>query len=693
MTGQRRASARPLTLVALLALCASACVSGGGSAQSEPTVPQEPSWLFTMRAEEAEASFEGGSPSGTIELRGLDPTVVAFTDRPHRQADTESTATFESRWDERFAGDPPEAALLAHSPRGTLVIEVDGFDVTGEGATLEVQVVQAVSGQALGALDDVTPLDPDDLSGTLQGVTLFIDSATGGPEPRGGAAEGEATSTPHLDAVVAQLQETNPTSEGIAWFRSSGNLLGQPGEPDDSWLLQTPECWGQSTCSTDSFKRMERALELVASSARSILDITTLYPYPDGDFRQALVDGLGRTFAEGHRPLVRVIGGVSPGGSIGGSSPDGWRDALVSDVAAASGVDASEIPVAVASVATSWGWSWNHAKVVAADGKVAVIGGHNLWTADYLQTTNPINDVSVLHRGPLVAQAHGFVDTEWGFICANTRSPMNVDYQATGAVGACPSTAPELEVGGTPGAVEALSIGRLGMGIQIPQVEQGPLPNDLVSRADASAAACSWLTNDYTNRDAPYERANPGEPALRALIASANTSVTITQQDLIGLCSAKIVPKWDVRVFDALAERIAAGVEVRIVISSPGTKDYSNGGSLADVSSYLLSRVQKAVGDPEQARDRFCAQVGIAPLRFNGTDDTWPGGQGIGNHTKVVAVDRAAFYVGSQNLYPAWLQEYGVIVEDHTAAGTFYSKLLDPMWEHSERAKDTSQCP
>ena len=34
-----------------------------------------------------------------------------------------------------------------------------------------------------------------------------------------------------------------------------------------------------------------------------------------------------------------------------------------------------------------------------------------------------------------------------------------------------------------------------------------------------------------------------------------------------------------------------------------------------------------------------------------------------------------------------------MIVENPAAAETFYGKLLDPMWEHSQRAKDTSQCP
>lgn len=674
-----------LAVAVLIAVVLSACTTTGGT--DSATGGGEVEWLFTLRADQAVMALDAEG-RGRVELGDVDPTVVAFTDRPAHQAGTETVTSFAEKWADRFDGDPPQAALVSERPSETLVLEVERFTVSGGTATLDVRVVAEVPGAARAYLGSA-PLEPAGPAGARRGITLFVDGADEGPA---GQAATPARATPHLDAVVKELRKDNPTSEGIAWSRSSGNRLGAPGEVPDAWLLQTPGCWGRTSCDTASFTRFTGALRDITAGATTVVDLTTLYPFPDGEFRQALVDGLAAAHAAGKRPLIRVVAGVSPGGSAGGTSAGQWRDALVGDIAAKAGVDGGQIHLAVASVATSWGWSWNHAKIVAVDGAAAAIGGHNLWTADYLQTTNPINDVTVLHRGPVAADAHAFVDNEWGFVCANSGSATNVDYQPTAGVSACPATHPTLGPPKAVGDVEVLAIGRLGMGIDIPEVKAGPLPTDLVSKADANAAACSWFTNDYTNRDAPYERDNPGEPALRALIASATTSVTITQQDLIGLCSAKLVPKWDVRVFDALADRVAAGVEVRIVLSSPGTHDYSNGGTLADVSSYLLSRLTAKVGDAAAARRQFCAQVGIAPLRFNDTMDAWPGGQLIGNHTKVVAVDRQAFYVGSQNLYPAWLQEHGVIVEDAAAAETFYGQLLDPMWKHSQRVKDTSQC-
>jgi phosphatidylserine/phosphatidylglycerophosphate/cardiolipin synthase-like enzyme len=700
--GRRRIGALAL---ALALLTGAACTSDGDAAPGDGTTSgstpdgstlasgttAEVEWLFVLRADQATTTIDDDQLQ--IDLRQLDETVVAFSDRPNRLAGTETAAEFQDRWVERFDGDPPEAALVA-ADGVTLVVRIDRFELTPAGATVVATLVDEVDSPAVDALAAGAGTATDGPV-SLHQIALFVDGADTGPDGLGGQADPGAT--PHLDAVEAALQIDNPTSEGIAWSRSTGNALGAPGQAPDAWLLQTPQCWGLTTCTTDSFTRFTTALREVTAGATTVVDVTTLYPYPDGDFRQAIVDGLGATFAAGNRPLIRVTAGVPPSYSIGGTSAAAWRDALAADIAQAAGIGAAEVPLAVASVATSWGWSWNHAKIVAADGQQAIIGGHNLWSADYLQTTNPINDVSLHHRGPLVAEAHTFVDAEWGFICANTGITgwLNVDYEATAAVASCPATHPALpEPEPEPvGDVPVLSIGRLGMGIDIPQVQAGPLPDDLVSQADADAVACSVVTDDYTNLDAPYERDNPGEPALRALIGSAQTSIAIAQQDLIGLCSARLVPKWDVRVFDALAQRIAAGVEVTIVISNADAEGYTNGGTLADISAYLLSRVEVAVGDAAQAKERFCAQVGVAPLRFNDTMDTWPGGQGIGNHTKVVAVDRAAFYVGSQNLYPAWLQEYGVITEDPTAAATFYEALLDPLWQYSQRAKDTSQCP
>ena len=72
-------------------------------------------------------------------------------------------------------------------------------------------------------------------------VTAATAALTAGPA---GAA------TPHMDRVEAAMRKVAPGLEGIAYKRTHGNrLVGYNGRPA-SWLLQTPDCWGQARAGT-----------------------------------------------------------------------------------------------------------------------------------------------------------------------------------------------------------------------------------------------------------------------------------------------------------------------------------------------------------------------------------------------------------------------------------------------------------
>ena len=62
----------------------------------------------------------------------------------------------------------------------------------------------------------------------------------------------------------------------------------------------------------------------------------------------------------------------------------------------------------------------------------------------------------------------------------------------------------------------------------------------------------------------------------------------------------------------------------------------------------------------------------------------WENGNKIGNHAKTVSVDDAAFYIGSKNLYPATLQDFGYIVEDSQAALDYKKHYAAPLWANSK---------
>jgi phosphatidylserine/phosphatidylglycerophosphate/cardiolipin synthase-like enzyme len=55
-------------------------------------------------------------------------------------------------------------------------------------------------------------------------------------------------------------------------------------------------------------------------------------------------------------------------------------------------------------------------------------------------------------------------------------------------------------------------------------------------------------------------------------------------------------------------------------------------------------------------------------------------------HAKFWMVDERAFYIGSENLYPAELQEFGYIVEDRSAAAQVRRDYWDQAWKWSQAA-------
>src|SRR5258708_21088194 len=114
---------------------------------------------------------------------------------------------------------------------------------------------------------------------------------------------------------------------------------------------------------------------------------------------------------------------------------------------------------------------------------------------------------------------------------------------------------------------------------------------------------------------------------------------------------------------------------------------YSNDVTLTAFARHLRDMVKKRV-DASDPKERYtirngpdpinavlCSHVHLAPLRF-GPDATWPGGKTFANHAKLWMVDDRVFYVGSDNLYPVNLQEFGYIVDAQKAA----PPLLDASW-------------
>lgn len=510
-----------------------------------------------------------------------------------------------------------------------------------------------------------------------------------------------------LDQAMAELVKTDPAElyRGVTYDLTKGNGL------DRDWIVQTPAVWGRHgadvryvpldcpgcdpdirlpacrvdadcsdfggtcgqlataqaspalrnkrVCLGHSDALVDRYYRLVASAKRSV-DITELQPAADYRFLAALRNGVATLARSGRVVTIRILVGQYP--------PDGVdAKALLSELVR----DARAIPSARLTVYASamrscagdpscGSFSWNHSKILAVDGKAALVGGHNSWSKDYL-IDDPVHDLSMQLRGPAVADADQFADSLWTFVCKNIRGPAAVSsfVYRSGEPDIAEGCLPE--IGETPsrttraGNIAILSVGRLGAGI----------------------------TNVFVNHD---------DLARDLIFGAARHSILVSQQDL----GFNLVGQIDAIYPESTLERWADFMlsnrgDVYIVLSNPGAQgrsksEYSTGVPLDVVADKMLQVTQSRSALPKQVLiDMLCAHFHLAPLRF-GPDATWPGKNPMGNHAKFWMVDGRYFYIGSDNLYPVDLQEFGYIVDDRAAATRLLHDYWEPLWRWSRAA-------
>ncbi|MEU1071213.1 MULTISPECIES: phospholipase [unclassified Streptomyces] len=500
--------------------------------------------------------------------------------------------------------------------------------------------------------------------------------ADSGPTP---AAPG--TTTAHLDAVEQALRQVSPGLEGSVWERTAGNRLDASAADPSDWLLQTPGCWGDDTCAErPGTKRLLAKMTENIAAAEHTVDISTLAPFPNGAFEDAVVDGLKASAAAGHRLKVRVLVGAAPIYHLN-VVPSKYRDELVGRL----GDAAKNITLNVASMTTSkTAFSWNHSKLLVVDNRSVVTGGINGWKDDYLDTAHPVSDVDLALTGPAAGSAGRYLDTLWAWTCQNKSNIAGVWFASSGGAGCMPSLAQDAPAPATAtGGVPVIAVGGLGVGIRNSDPASAFRPT-LPTAADTK---CVVGLHDNTNADRDYDTVNPEESALRALVAGARDHIEISQQDLNATCPP--LPRYDIRLYDALAARMAAGVKVRIVVSDPanrgaiGSGGYSQIKSLSEISDTLRDRLALLTGDKAAARATMCSTLQLATFRSSDSPK-WADGHPYAQHHKLVSVDGSAFYLGSKNLYPSWLQDFGYVVESPEAAAQLTAKLLAPQWRYSK---------
>jgi phosphatidylserine/phosphatidylglycerophosphate/cardiolipin synthase-like enzyme len=87
----------------------------------------------------------------------------------------------------------------------------------------------------------------------------------------------------------------------------------------------------------------------------------------------------------------------------------------------------------------------------------------------------------------------------------------------------------------------------------------------------------------------------------------------------------------------------------------------------------------------------LCDKLHLAGARASDSaawDDKDKNGDNIGYalHSKIIMIDERAFYLGSQNIYTANLQEFGYVVDDAQTAKALLDQYYAKLWGFSSKA-------
>ncbi len=478
---------------------------------------------------------------------------------------------------------------------------------------------------------------------------------------------GQRSPTQRLDAIYKELDiPRNEPDKNKTFGMSRGNKLGT------DWLVQTPNCWGRAAANlpTDHSRELGSHIETMIKKAEKWVDILLLDPGPrltrDDWFFTCLANALNHVVRQSN-VTVRILLGQYPS-RISGTKE--LLEAVLKEVGSGSG--RLELHAGAVERLLVEEVCWNHSKLIAVDGKYAMVGGHNLWDRDYLRWA-PVHDVSMQIEGPAAQLSHRFCDQLWKEWFEKRGSRVWRDYANT-----------------TERRVHKLPDPPPMSNMPVPGPGQGGTP---ILAAGCRGGIARGMSNHSTF-------------ALQLALNRAAKSIKLSQQDIRK-------DNFDNhQVVDALSHAILRGVRVDVVLSSDGASSgagvsYKNGHGEARYVHAEISKRTRALASGGVDVDRLLKDnLKIAQIRFS-ADDVWPRGSGefngqqrlerrIANHAKVVIVDDLLFYIGAENLYPVIkriafmpiegsLQDYGFFVEGVVETRQLLNKYWGPLWHWSSR--------
>jgi murine toxin len=516
-----------------------------------------------------------------------------------------------------------------------------------------------------------------------------------------------------ISSIYDELKKSGAEDKG-AYTKSDGNNIVE--------IIDTPRMWGvpfeeKATIEqkgADAKDKINKIIQFIIQKAEKNIDIVSLAP-PTGEFKETILHELETRFNSEHNiTLVRFLFGYLPGGE---DTVKKFRNDVAVRFSQFSNQNL-ELYIGRVHGGESGGGAgplspWNHAKIITADGRYALVGGHNLWPHNYADYP-PVHDLSLFIRGNGAEAAQKFTNFLWtipgtkGGIRGRGRSKWTryykynftegkfpADWESTSASCAAAVVGPVVDYVGDQEYTSKKVTTVLGVG--------------RFNAVDSDIQNHAGVTNSMGY-------ASPSEQVKELVIKAATNRLYICQQDLLFLGAASIakhnVVKW---IVESLT--INPRMVVKIVISSINAK--SQDGSQYSWGSGALGTYNKLVEQIGQNKS-ILDRLHVAPFCFtnvsisrDGAGHEWKDSKkyrlkqaqfstniplpriltSVGkypepaNHSKFyMAVDesgKAIYYVGSDNLYPHDLFEFGYMIDDIAANKKMYDNYWTNVWKYS----------
>lgn len=476
----------------------------------------------------------------------------------------------------------------------------------------------------------------------------------------------------------------------------------------------------------------------VMISADQFLDFTTL-TIPTGRFLAAFRNAITylSNKPEGQRPIVRIL--------YSNPLPDlGYPNDTASDFlkTITRDVDKSNKLEIYVAVFSSYFTSWNHAKIVAADGKNALVGGHNVWDAHYLGV-NPVFDVSMKISGSTVLHAHDYVDGMWKFLIERNRiAPVQwlpaainpysnyakysyakfVYKNGNNSIETAQLPSDDVYTGVradlTPpagGNIPVLAMGRkAAASISSPKENNGeclPILNYVVgasillrlmfkkpvARLGEDDNSAQFIISDEPSDSAFLELIGLAQENIKMSLQSL--SLVVSDLEYVNNVAGLFYYTYNTPFLVQTAKALQRGVKIYITLSNQGAVagglsqlEAPYFGESPDTVNYkFLQIMQKYLKiDEDTAKQLIDNNLSVRSFRYNMNEEKYPGNNPIPNHAKTIMVDDQVFYIGSQNQYYSNLNEFGYMVEDQGVSQQYasqYWNLLHAASQHTSSKK------